>query len=158
MRALTLHAPWAWAIAHLDKRTENRTWRPSLKRLRPGDWFAIHAGMKNTADGRLRVAITAGAAGWRNFPVPDGDLVIKRRHDAERLGPGIDCGCIVAVARYAGADRDMIDGWDAPDCWHWRLQEVRPLFPVVPCKGRLGLWHLPDDVAAAVATQVGELP
>lgn len=42
MKALTLHAPWAWAIAHGPKRVENRTWKPPSALL--GQRIAIHAG------------------------------------------------------------------------------------------------------------------
>jgi conjugative transfer signal peptidase TraF len=31
MRALSVRPPWAWAIAHADKRTENRTWTTSYR-------------------------------------------------------------------------------------------------------------------------------
>ena len=42
MKALTLHAPWAWAICFLGKRVENRTWAPPSGMI--GKRFAIHAG------------------------------------------------------------------------------------------------------------------
>ncbi len=44
MRALTLHQPWAWAVAAGHKVVENRTWAPSPKAVRLGDLFAVHAG------------------------------------------------------------------------------------------------------------------
>ena len=34
--------------------------------------------------------------------------------------------------------------------WHWVLADVRPLDEPVPCKGRQGLWTLPDDVERKV--------
>ena len=39
LQALTLWPEWAWAIVHLGKRVENRSW--SIPR---GKWFALHAG------------------------------------------------------------------------------------------------------------------
>jgi hypothetical protein len=55
-----------------------------------------------------------------------------------RDGLGCDCG-----------------RWAIPQQYHWKLVNPRPLSEPVPCKGRLGLWELPDDVEAAVLTQIG---
>lgn len=40
--ALTLWPEWAWAIANLDKRVENRTWAPPISMV--GKRIAIHSG------------------------------------------------------------------------------------------------------------------
>ena len=44
MRGLTLHQPWAWAIAHAGKNVENRTWAPPAYMI--GERIAIHAGKR----------------------------------------------------------------------------------------------------------------
>ncbi|MBU9945035.1 MAG: hypothetical protein KTQ12_10425 [Dermatophilaceae bacterium] len=33
----------------------------------------------------------------------------------------------------------------APGRWAWRLADVEPLTSPIPCKGRQGVWRLPDD-------------
>jgi hypothetical protein len=45
MKAITIHAPWAWAIIHGHKRFENRTWRTQHRGL-----LAIHAGNSRSSD------------------------------------------------------------------------------------------------------------
>jgi hypothetical protein len=45
MKAITIHAPWAWAIIHGHKRFENRTWRTQHRGL-----LAIHAGDSRSSD------------------------------------------------------------------------------------------------------------
>ena len=61
-RALTLHAGWAHAVAHLGKDVENRTWAPPKAIL--GQRIAIHAGSTRgvfDAPGAVRSAIVATA-------------------------------------------------------------------------------------------------
>ncbi len=45
MKALTIDAPWAWAIVHGHKRVENRSWRTSHRGP-----LAIHAGKSTRSD------------------------------------------------------------------------------------------------------------
>lgn len=51
VKALTLWAPWAWAITHLGKTVENRpnssTWRNGGGRKLIGSWLLIHAGSRS---------------------------------------------------------------------------------------------------------------
>jgi len=68
------------------------------------------------------------------------------------------CGGRFALVRYpdgagwAGDDiSDQIPyGQWEPGGWAWELAEVERLAEPVPCKGRQGVWRLPDDVAEAV--------
>lgn len=45
LRAITIHAPWAWAIAEGYKLVENRSWIPKIRGL-----LAIHAGRSQDSD------------------------------------------------------------------------------------------------------------
>jgi hypothetical protein len=45
MKAITIHAPWAWAIVRGYKRFENRTWRTQHRGL-----LAIHVGNSRASD------------------------------------------------------------------------------------------------------------
>jgi hypothetical protein len=58
MRALTLHRPWAWAIAAGHKRVENRTWRPPSFILRQR--IAIHAGKTFDEEGLDQICSLLG--------------------------------------------------------------------------------------------------
>lgn len=44
MRALTIHGPWAWAIAAGHKTVENRSWTTNYRGT-----LAIHAGIRHGA-------------------------------------------------------------------------------------------------------------
>lgn len=123
---LTLHQPWAWAIASSDKRIENREWAPWCK---VGTWIAIHAGKHYDEDAALALRLGRG-------------IVVPSREESA-------AGAIVAVARYAGTV-----GEGCQDPWFvgpvgWRLAEVTAIAPV-PCRGAQKLWRLPEDVLAQV--------
>lgn len=135
MKALTLHQPWAYAVAHLGKRIENRKWLPPpvVRHSR----IAIHAAAMG-AGRREREAVAALRA--KGYDVPD---VLPR-------------GCVVAVAkvlgwRYSPRPEDG-DWWIGPV--GWELGEVVALDTPVACTGYQRLWNLPDDVEAAVREAV----
>jgi len=125
LKAITLHRPWAYAIAHLDKRIENRTWACPLS---PSSLIAIHAGRKYDKQAADWIRQTIG----QDCP-PDGD-----EHPTG----------IVAIARFSG----NVTASDSP--WFvgpigWRLAAVVPISPV-PCPGQQGLWTVPEDWLPAV--------
>lgn len=132
MKAISVRGGWAWAIARAGKCIENRTWATGHRGA-----IAIHASAGKGGDAGLGPILAR--------------LGIEPPDEYPR-------GAIVAVAWLA----DCLDGDDpalagnpwaeGPVCWV--LREVRPLARPVPCKGRLGLWDVPADVAAEVAQQV----
>ncbi len=131
MRALTVMQPWANAIAHDGKTVENRTWR---------------------RDHRGPIAIHAGA-GWSQNG--EGILAeILRRPTPDRAW--FPTGCVIAVATVTDIHEaaDCCEPWGFASGFHWVLADVMPLADRVPCKGALGLWTLPDDVAAKVEQQL----
>lgn len=152
-RALTLWPEWAWAIHHLDKRVENRTWKIPM-----GEWFGLHAGKCIGGSPRN---------GWGGM---DGLMQMARRAEWEL----VDVGALnldVSIVRQA---QRQVDVWahhmltssllgafrvvrhDAPGCGDltgWRVPdqvgnvfEYRPLVRPVACKGAQGLWTIPADV------------
>lgn len=138
MKALTLYASWAHAIAHYSKRVENRTWHPPRSLI--GQRFAIHAGAKLDESGLD---------------------ALDEIDDAVIVAKAVPRSAIVATARLVrsvefrdilipkGADPAVqSDWWVGPV--GWVLDDVRALREPVPCNGALGLWTLPADVEAAV--------
>jgi hypothetical protein len=123
LRALTIHQPWAWAIAHAGKRIENRTWKPPVSLV--GSHLAIHAGKVFSDDGELSLIL-------RGFDPPD--TYVR--------------GAIVAVAKVAGWVERSGDPWFVGPIG-WELSELR-VFEPVPCKGAQGLWLVPDGVLSIV--------
>ena len=135
MKALTIHQPWAWAIAAGHKRIENRTWGTAYRGP-----ILIHAG-------RSRNSLDAGRA------------------FIERLGLDVPLthllafGSIVAVAMLdrclpvsAVSDDPFAEG---PICW--MLSDVRAVRPI-PLNGAQGLFYVPDQIASRLVEIESPLP
>lgn len=137
MRALTLHQPWAFAVAHLGKDVENRTWRPPEQVI--GVRIAIHAGRKFDTD----TLPWFFGRGLINVP----------------LTPVL--GAVVATAVVAGVAEHADSVWFSGSVgafWFtgpigWVLRDVVALAEPVPCRGAQGLWTVPNDVEQRVTAQ-----
>lgn len=139
MKALTIRQPWADAIVHGEKRTENRT---RLTHMRGP--VLIHAGATTyAAVGRLAIEEITGT-------------------DPDTAWPG-KRGAVIAVATITGCH--IADGccrpWgqtetrrSEPWIYHWTLTDVVALPEPVPAKGQLGFWTPTPDVLAAVQQQI----
>lgn len=132
VKALTLHQPFAWAIAVANKRVENRDWPPPKGLV--GQHLAIHAGKKYDLKAAEEIRTDLG-------------LVVPTRKE-------ITQAAIVAVAVI---DRiwdsaDDSPGWDDPwfvGAFGWVLRDVVRIDPV-PCKGAQKLWEVPAPVLERV--------
>lgn len=156
IRALTVRQPWTHMIAHCGKAVENRG-RP----IRYRGLIAVHAGAYSRwdpdgeTDPRCRLA-------WREWSrtLPPMNATGPLRKDAIH----IDFGAVIAVAEIAGChlagsvnactDTAPCSPWAMRHAWHWLLGDVRSLSEPVPCRGNLGLWHLPPGVEANVRAQL----
>ena len=159
MKAITVKQPWAWAIAHGQKDIENRTWGTGYRGP-----IAIHAGARWDEDGAYDKRVLRALHGFGDrFDPP---------LRVERLGPKtvrllrdqqLTPGAVVAVADLVGictarstAEQCGCGLWAVDGQCHWKVANVRPLPEPVPCKGRLGLWDLPDEVDVAAVSQLAE--
>jgi hypothetical protein len=130
MKALTIHAPWAWAIAHGGKDVENRTWPTNYRGP-----LAIHAGLSTASD--------------RSFLHFLAEMGIKL--DLPRDFPR---GAILAVADLVdvlelGDDALHDTPWaEGPVCWC--LENVRALAKPLPCRGAQGLWTVPTELESLI--------
>lgn len=162
LKALTLHQPWAWAVAVGLKPIENRSWAPRGQ-LEPGDRLAIHAGLalepRKGAFDLATVRQLAVMAG-RGAEVP------KTLDD-----PQLVRGAVVAVATYAGiiegfnhgAELDEVLGsfglkpeageWYLNTCG-WVLRDVKQLAQPIGCRGFQGLWQLDGETLFQVVEQL----
>lgn len=130
LRALTLHRPWAWAVAHAGKRLENRSWAPPGWAL--GKRLAIHAGKTfNERD--------------RHFIMKRFGITVPSKDD--------DPTGIVAVCTLAGSTTSSTDPWFAGP-FAWRLNDVVALPEPVPCPGAQGIWVIPPEIAEKVLAQL----
>jgi len=125
--ALTIHQPWAGAIAHGTKRVENRTWPAPERHI--GTRILIHAGAEID-----KHAIVYGP----HLDVLSAIIAIAR----------------LTECHAAHMDGTCCGPWGDPKGFHWLLDDVTPLHDPVPCKGRQRLWIPDEETVAAVLAQL----
>lgn len=158
MRAITVRQPWATAIVRMGKDVENRTRNIAGAYRGP---VAIHAG----------AALPPGRRGTRTeFPGVGeverdlSGLLLRSDYLAwpYRLPMGALIGVVdlvdVCVSTWQQMDAEQmaccLSRWaESPGedgvVHHLHLRDPRPLVrPLIPYRGALGLWTLPDDVLA----------
>lgn len=146
MKALTIHEPFAWAIAAGHKPVENRTWE--TKHRGP---LAIHAS-KQKPDPEDIDFVTDCAFGAPELDIPQAEWDAHRARIVAALRPG----CVLAVAMV----ERMIDSADllpkkkrewfcGPVAWLLDA-DVRRLREPLPVKGAQGLWDLSEADEVAV--------
>ncbi|MET0401963.1 MAG: ASCH domain-containing protein [Cystobacter sp.] len=125
LKCLTVHQPFAWAIAQGLKTVENRSWPPPRTLL--GGYVAIHASKQNNreVDSWLETFAQMGL-----YPAL-ADLAF---------------GAIIAVVKVTGhvtKSKQLPPSsrpWYFPGNMGWVLSEVRKLPTPIPAQGQLGLW------------------
>ena len=151
MRALTLHRPWSFAVAHLQKDVENRGWRTNYRGL-----LAIHAGKTwdwPAAEMIERIIGQGLFVPWEDERHPDawkGIIAVANLtgcHEARPETHSFDDVYRAACCYSPWAQKHL-------GTWHWVLADVHPLPTPVACKGRQGLWTLPADVEREVRAQM----
>ena len=143
MKAISLHQPWASAVAFGIKRWETRSWYPNDL---PGR-IAIHASAK-----RSRAQLTHFMLCWGNaeiraaFAKNGFDL-----SDWDRLPFGsIIATCTVETIASTeliqpSATQSLLGDY-SDGRFAWRLENISRLHEPIPCKGRLGLWTIPPNI------------
>lgn len=141
MRALSIRQPWAWLIANGYKDIENRTWRTHYRGP-----LLIHASGGMTRDeyedvadfvrGLNRIQLLAGSNAK--------PIVLPERDELARGG-------IIGCARLAGciAPENRRSDWHMEGQYGFLMLGAAPV-PFVPCKGKLGIFDVPEDVTRAL--------
>lgn len=148
MLAITIQQPWAWAIMHGGKNVENRT-RVGTWRRAVGQRVAIHAGRQWSERG-ARLVPKLARRGWQE----------GWQDRVDRVPPGVVIGSVLVVDVHVAqggcctpwgerTGREAGDGTRL-DVVHLVLEEPVPLVLPEPCRGALGLWTLPDRIAAVM--------
>ena len=165
MKVLTLWPEWAWAICHLGKRIENRTWEPPTSII--GRSLAIHAGASIGGrpgsvamhSGIMALRKMAYRAGW-NSSVHGGRIVFfnveRESHDfIPSVIPkkAIVASCIVGLGCYATPGELK---WAAEGQKHWRLLNVGFPSSPVSIKGAQGLWDWGSQLPRLNRSMVGK--
>jgi len=138
MRAFTVKPLWGFLIGHGIKDVENRHLAP----VPPTGTAAVHISAKySRKDYEADLGCVGKAmADKLRAKLPYGAL--------EEM-----CGCVIAVVDYAVAETTASPWWDGKSKII-ALSNPRWVLPYVPCKGQLGVWTLPDDIAAQVESIV----
>jgi hypothetical protein len=133
VKALTLHQPWASAIAAGLKRYETRSWSTSYRGP-----LAIHAGKTVPAYARVfESTLLEQELAVMPRPFPLGAVVcivdLMACHRVETAG--------LLVSPYERSWGDWSNGRFA-----WELANVRVLTPPIPARGAQGLWEWHDTL------------
>lgn len=129
MKALTIRQPWADAIAHGTKRTENRSWPAPTKHI--GTRILLHAAAAEDCTPRtssdVPTELTQGMGVW-----PD------------------TRSAIIATASLTGChfDEGCCTPWGMTGYFHWELADVTAFAVPIPAKGALGFWTPKLDLLA----------
>jgi hypothetical protein len=168
--ALSFLQPWLWAILEGHKgfrldgsfiAIENRTWKPPARFV--GRRFALHASAGWDADGEEFIDETSFAIGvpfeappkthcTRSAIVGTAQLVGAFNVLFDRADPRVrNVGVSNVVGDPSRGALDLVGSspWSFGP-WCWLLSDVRKLREPIPAKGRLGLWSVPDEIAARV--------
>ena len=133
MKAISIRQPWAWLIANGHKDIENRTWSTKYR-----GQVLIHASKGMTraeyddAKGFVFMGIDIPADLFGKLPKPE----------------QLERGGIVGIATIT----DCVPPARAASPWHiegafgFQIADAKPL-PLVLCKGALGFFDVPHDVA-----------
>lgn len=150
-KALSLYAPWCWAILHAGKDIENRSWRPWSGDARFRGEFWLHASLFGGETGRRRddlesecFNVQATAPSERRDTIDRAELF--RWSLAHR-------GQIVGRVRVVGAVERSESSWFCGPLGLVLADPVALATPVL-AKGALGFWTVPDPVLQKLEEQV----
>jgi hypothetical protein len=135
VKAISVCQPWATLIVHGLKRLETRSWATGHRGP-----LAVHAGKSFPPSARMlclqepyrTLLAGAGLLDWRDLPT------------GHIIGVAEVVGCTRAPELERLPDLERQLGDFGPGRWAWALVNPRPLPAPVPCRGRLGLFEVPD--------------
>ena len=112
---LSIRQPWAWAIFHLGKDIENRSWKPPQL-----DRIYVHAAKTYDRDGAIWISKTFGVTTPHKNNLPMGQIIGH-----------IDIN---------GYTQESDSPWAIAGQIHWQISNPVLISPV-EAKGRLGLFY-----------------
>jgi hypothetical protein len=129
MKALSVRAPWWWAILHLGKDIENRDWSTNFRGT-----IYLHAG-KFWKDAEIKEGVD-------DISFIMGDAVLEVFCSEDTLWYGR--GCIVGTVDIVGCVSQSKSRWFYGE---YGFQLANPVaFPrPIPFKGALGFFDVPDN-------------
>jgi hypothetical protein len=134
-----LTQPWASLVASGHKRVETRSWRTNYRGP-----IAIHAAKGFPKDARYR-ASEERAFGRIGGQIPLSAIVAVANLDGCRFTQDV-------AHQLSGLERHLGDY--TAGRFAWMMSDIRPLREPVFCRGALGLWTIPPEIAEQVDAQL----
>lgn len=135
--AFTCTGPYAILILSGIKRTENRSVWPS-----PSEGWAAISCSKSFCKEEYGQFIA-----WASVHLPPEDFEKIPAWCEVKDWPGK----IIGVCDYKARQRAEVESWDEGyDCW-WDLSNVVRLREPIPCRGNVGMWQMPAELAVKVS-------
>lgn len=144
IKGLSLTRPWPFAILHLGKRVENRSWKPPKWIL--GNYVALHAAQSWSNDdldfiqqiGHLR-GVEVPSKSWHSHSVIVGVAKVDSFvEEGDLFDP-------------AALPEDQEKWFFGP--YGWLLTNVVEFENPVPCTGALGLWEVKPEILKKVRSE-----
>jgi hypothetical protein len=143
MKALSLLQPWASLLAGGEKRVETRSWHTSHRGR-----IAIHASKAFRDEDRM-LAIQTKAfyqslsrLGFDNTSdLPLGSIV--------GVGSLVEMQPCVAIVKTL-SDKELEFGNYSMGRWAWMFVDLCMFQKPIPCRGRQGLWNVPDNLLTLI--------
>lgn len=129
--ALSVQQPWAYAIMHMGKDIENRTWAPPHRIIEKRIW--IHASKKRQ---------NIDPSELLRSPIDDGGLPTVRE---------LVVGAIIGSVFIVGVRRTSSSRWYRRGSVGWKLADPEPLAEPVVCRGQLGIWTVGPSILERLA-------
>ncbi len=132
IKVLAIRQPWAYAILHLGKDVENRSWRTHYRGP-----LLIHAAYRRARNPREMLS------------------EYMTRPPSEKSLRDLPIGRIVGVVDLVDCIKNSKGKWAERGAWHWVLKNPRPFLTPAECTGRLGLWTPPARVIRKLPKRLG---
>jgi hypothetical protein len=152
---LTVHQPWAWALAGGWKPVENRDWPPPASLI--GHHLVIHAGRQYDEAAAFDLRANAAALGLPEVlpgpkVAPLGAIVavayVAGAVLVEDLQPGLAPAKVIGNVSEQEGRQLAASPW-ACGPWLWVVRQVVAI-PPIPCRGFQKLWTVPPSIADQV--------
>lgn len=153
-RALSLYAPWCWAILHAGKDIENRSWRPWSGDARFRGWFWLHASLFGGPSGRKREDLDDECFAASSVAQEAGRHADRRELADWSLARR---GQILGRVRVVDAVERSASPWFFGPLGLVLAEPIALVTPVA-CKGALGFWQVPAPVLEQLRTAESQSP
>lgn len=149
-RALSLYAPWCWAILFAGKDVENRVWKPWNPATKFRGRFWIHASLFGGESNKPREDLEDECQSVISMAPP----ALASTLDAEEIlrWSLLARGKIVGSVEVTGVVGKLSSTWFCGPLG-LVLADPRPLGVQIRAKGAQGYWRVPDATLAELRSQ-----